>query len=153
MSRFVFKLQSVLEQRVNAERQRQRDFADAQRRTVRIERELETIKEALHGGTALRRGLIDPRVLLAQARYQSALQQKLASLRSQMETARKAMGIAQAALVEAAKQRKIMEKLRENQQRRYETDQQRRDARDYDDLSRRLHRAQSEIESPAGLDS
>ena len=55
MSRFVFKLQSVLEQRVNAERQRQRDFAEAQRQMVRIERELEKIKEALHGGAALRR--------------------------------------------------------------------------------------------------
>src|SRR2546421_1862805 len=113
MSAFVFKLESVLEQRRAVGRERQRDFANAQRRVMQLERELQKVNDLLQSGESLLRGIVHSRVLLAQARYQSSLRHKLASLRSQIQPARQAMATAQTVLVEAAKQRKIMEKLRE----------------------------------------
>ena len=150
MSVFVFKLESVLDQRRNVERERQRDFAQAQRRIMQLERELQKVNDLLHSRESLGRGIIRSRVLLAQARYQSSLRHKLASLRSQIPPARAALAIAQSVLVEAAKQRKIMEKLRENQQRRFEAEKQKREIREQDEAARLLGRAENEVESAAG---
>ncbi len=151
MSRFVFRLQSVLDQRQNVERQRQRDLAQAQRASLAIEAETTAAKESFRLAEAKLSGRVDARVLLLQVRYQSAMRHKLARLQSQAEIARRDVSAAQAALVEAAKQRKVLEKLRENQRARFHAEQRKRETfENDDDAARRISRDIGEEIDAAG---
>lgn len=150
MKTFVFRLQSVLEQRHNVERQRQRDLAQAQRTFLAIEAEITAARESFRLAEAKLSGRVDARVLLLQARYQSAMRHKLARLTSQAEIARRDVTAAQATLVEAAKQRKVLEKLRENQQARFDAEQRKREAFENDDATRRFSRDIGEEIDTAG---
>ena len=89
-------------------------------------------------------------MLLLQARYQSAMRHKLARLTSQAEIARRDVTAAQATLVEAAKQRKVLEKLRDNQQARFDAEQRKREAFENDDATRRFSRDIGEEIDTAG---
>jgi flagellar FliJ protein len=150
MKTFVFRLQSVLEQRHNVERQRQRDLAQAQRTFLAIEAEITAARESFRLAEAKLSGRVDARVLLLQARYQSAMRHKLARLTSQAEIARRDVTAAQATLVEAAKQRKVLEKLRENQQARFDAEQRKRETFENDDATRRFSRDIGEEIDTAG---
>ena len=131
MAGFVFRLENVLEHRRTVERQRQRDFAELQREMLRLEQEIAQVKGALNGNAIdLRSGHVDPQLLLSQARYQSAMRHKLVLLRSQIDSTRRELSMAHTALVDAAKQRKILEKLRENQQSQFEQEKHKRAARE-----------------------
>ncbi len=138
MSGFVFRLENVLEHRRTVERQRQRDLAQLQREMLRLEAEIAQVKEALSGNAMdLRSGHVDPQLLLSQARYQSAMRHKLVLLRSQIDFTRRELSMAHTALVDAAKQRKILEKLRDNQQIQYEQEQKKRQMRQTEEASMR----------------
>jgi flagellar FliJ protein len=151
MKTFVFRLQSVLDQRQNVERQRQRDLAQAQRTFLAIEAEITAAKDSFRLAEAKLSGRVDARVLLLQARYQSAMRHKLARLTSQAENARRNVTTAQAALVEAAKQRKVLEKLRENQQSKFHAEQRKRETLENDDdAARRISRDIGEEIDAAG---
>ena len=140
MNAFVFRLQRVLDQRQNVERQRQRDLAQAQRAFFVNEAEIAAARQSFRLAEAKLSGRVDARVLLLQARYQSAMRHKLARLTSQAVHARRDVSAAQAALVEAAKQRKVLEKLRENQHARFEAEHRKREVFENDDAAGRLSR-------------
>lgn len=137
MPQFEFKLDGLLELRKTAERQRLRDVAEAQRDVVRIERELHDAAEATAAGSIELRGRIDPRLLLAQVRFEEAMRARMAALQDQMTAATAKLSAAQAALTEAAKQRKVLEKLRENQESAWAQQQRRREDRAGDDVAQR----------------
>jgi flagellar export protein FliJ len=147
MAHFVFKLEGVLEQRRTVERQRQRDVAEAQRDVMRLERELHDATIAAAEGSIELRGPIDARLLLAQARFESAMRAKVQALKEQVEAARLALSNAQAALTEAAKQRKVLEKLRENQGAAWAQRQRRREAQASDEVAQRMTASADEIEA------
>jgi flagellar protein FliJ len=135
MRRFIFKLEGVLDQRKQIEQQRQRDLAEAQLQILTIEREVEKVAVSQESASVPLRGRIDPRTLAVQVRFSQVMRQKLSKLRQQLLTAREDLATAQAALIEASKQRKVLEKLQEKQQARWTEEQQRREAAAHDEMN------------------
>ena len=138
MRRFVFKLETVLEQRKQAELQCQRNQAEVQRQIVRLEMELENAVIAARTVSVPLRGRVDPRTLAAQVRFSRAMALKLAKLRVDLGASKSDLAIVQAALVAASKDRKVLEKLQERQKQRWAQEQQRCQCAAEDDLSQRL---------------
>jgi flagellar FliJ protein len=127
MRGFVFKLESVLEQRLNVERQRQCELAEVQREIVSLRDEIWSIECVTREACALQRGRADVRMLAAQARFSATMRQKVTLLRERLKSAEGAQAQAQERLVEAAKNRKVIEKLREKQLAKWAEDERKRE--------------------------
>src|SRR5215213_4213112 len=113
MPTFVFKLDAVLRQRAQGEKQRQRDLATAQRRLAALHSKLAAAENALRDAAGEIRehsiGRIDPKMLAAGGRYMIAMREKAAGLRASLVESTREVKHAQVALTEAAKQRKVLE--------------------------------------------
>ncbi len=140
MRAFVFKLEGVLEQRKQAENRCQQALAEAHRQVLWIEGQINDASAAEKSAATPLRGRIDPRVLATQVRFSQIMRQKLATLRQQLDAARQDLTTAQTALTEAAKQRKVLEKLQEKQQARFMEEQQRKELIAQDDLAQQMSR-------------
>ena len=145
MRRFVFKLEGVLEQRRQAERQRQRELAQTQRRIMMLQHDLEDVAAQEKLGSTPLRGRVDPRTLAMQVRFWQVMHQKLDGLREQLDAARSELASAQAALVESSKQRKVIEKLQEKQQARWLAEQQKRETAANDEVAQRVSRLEDSV--------
>jgi len=144
MRRFVFKLASVLEQRRHAERQRQRDVAQFQRQIIQLDAQINEVAVAERSSSVRLRGKVDPRTLAIHVRFSQVMRQKLSTLRGQLDAAKGDLNAAQASLVEASKQRKVLEKLEERQRASWITEQQKRETEALDDLAQRMARGPNE---------
>ena len=143
MPRFTFKLEGVLEQRKHAERQRQRDVAAAQQQMLKLQAELDALAAVSRTSAAeLRTGRLSAAALAAHQRFILSMRHKAVALRQQQADAERELADAQAALSEAAKQRKVMEKLREREHAKWSEAQQRRDAQEADDVARQIQLAE-----------
>src|SRR5689334_1846884 len=121
MPKFTFKLAGVLEHRKQLERQRQRELAQAQQKILGIQAEIDALGVMRRASSAeLRHGLLTAAALAAHQRFAAAMRHKAAVLARQMDDARRELETAQLNLLEAAKERKIMEKLRERELSRWE---------------------------------
>jgi flagellar FliJ protein len=140
MRRFVFKLEGVLDQRRQVEQQRQRDLAEAQMQILTIEKELNRASEMQEASPVVLRGRVDPRALAVQVRFAQVMGQKLSKLRALLAEAREDLATAQAALIEASKQRKVLEKLQEKQQARFLVEEQRLESSAHDDVTQHMTR-------------
>ena len=143
MRRFVFKLDGLLEQRRRAEEQRQRDLAEVQKQILTIEGEVDRASDAEKSSSLPLRGRVDPRTLATHVRFSQVMRQKLSHLRAQLSAAKEGLLTAQTALVEASKQRKVLEKLQEKQQARWLAEQQRHESAAHDDVSQQMTREDS----------
>lgn len=143
MARFTFKLDGVLEQRKNAERQRQRDVATAQQTLLKLQAEIDALAAISRTSAAeLRSSRLSAAALAAHQRFILSMRHKGRALRQQHADAGRELRDAQAALTEAAKQRKVMEKLRERDHAKWSEAQQRRDAQEADDVARQIQLAE-----------
>jgi flagellar protein FliJ len=141
VARFTFKLEGVLEQRHHAERQRQREVAVAQHKLLRIQAEMDALGAvARSSAVQLRTGRLTSQLLAAHQRFDSAMRQKGTALQRQIEEARHELDAAQTALADAAKQRKVMEKLKEREQAKWSEAQQKMEAIETDEIGRRVFR-------------
>ncbi len=140
MRQFVFKLEGVLEQRKQAENRCQRALAEAHRQVLWIETQINDASAAEKSASLPLRGRLDPRTLATQVRFSQVMRQKLSTLREQLGAARQDLTTAQAALTEAAKQRKVLEKLQERQQARFKEEQQKKEIAEQDDLAQQMTR-------------
>ena len=143
MAQFTFPLAGVLRHREHIEQERQRDLAAVQLQMTETQSELKALHASSSATTDDIRtnhltGRLDMGYLTAHRRYMlgvqrqsAALTQKLAGLQQQADAAR-------LALTEAAKQRKILEKLKEKQQKRWAEAQARREAADLDEVGMQL---------------
>ncbi len=121
MAQFKFKLQPVLRQRELVEQQCQRDLAvvDAERQVVanELKRLDETVRTAL---ADLRQnqlvGEINLSFLAAHRRFMLAMQRQGVLTAQRLAEAQKKVDVNRMRLSEAAKQRRMIEKLREHQQ-------------------------------------
>ncbi len=147
MRRFIFKLEAVLEQRKQAEFQCQRELAEAQKQIVLLEQNLEQAMRAGKSASVPLRGRIDPRTLATQVRFSQVMTQKLAKIRQELEMSKNDLALAQAALVEAAKGRKVIEKLQDKQRERWLVEEQKREFIAQDDLNQRITRDQNDSAS------
>jgi flagellar export protein FliJ len=115
MARFTFKLEAVLEQLA------------AVSRTSAAE---------------LRSGRLSAAALAAHQRFILSIRHKSAALKGGLGGAERDLHDAQAALTEAAKQRKVMEKLREREHAKWAEQQRRRDAQEADDVAQQIQLAE-----------
>lgn len=138
----MFKLEGVLEQRLHAERLKQRELATAQHALLRVQAELDSLEAMSRLSAAdLRVGKLTAPVLIAHQQFAVAMRHKGAALRKQVQAATREHALAQSALMEAAKQRKVIEKLRERELNKWFESQKRREAADADEVGRQLHHA------------
>ena len=143
MATFTFQLEGVLRHRKHVEQQRQRDLAVAQKRVNDLQADLVLAQQALQAATEdLRRnhlvGRLDLNFLAAHRRFTAAAEARMAELRQRIGEAEQAVAAARLALADAAKQRRILEKLREKQHARYVAARAKSESAQLDELSAQL---------------
>jgi flagellar protein FliJ len=144
MPKFTFKLAGVLEHRKQIERQRQRELAVAQQKVLGVQAEIDALNAVKRSSSDhLRTGRLTAASLAAHQRFAAAMRQKASALARQLDHARHEVEGAQLTLLEAAKQRKMMEKLRERELARWTEAQQRRESAEADDVARQMHQHRS----------
>jgi len=154
MAAFGFQLEGVLRHRKTIERERQRELAGAAAQMQQLRSELQhldgNMREAM---VELReRGLIgrlDMSYLAAHRRFATAMQQRAMVLAQRMALSQRQMDDRRKALAEAAKERKVMEKLRERHYERWLEDVKRREMQDLDEIGMQLSYRQARDEGMA----
>ncbi len=143
--KFTFKLEAVLEQRKHVERQRQREVAGAQNRLMQLQAELDALSAVKRASAKDLRGhgALTAAALAAHQRFATAMRHKGAALTKSIAEARRELDAAQRVLLEAAKQRKVMEKLREREHARWAEQMRLRELAEADEIAaaRRAHAA------------
>jgi flagellar FliJ protein len=143
MARFVFKLAGVLRQRLHVERQRQRDVAERQAHLTSLQQQLKQLNERVQATNDDVRnnhltGTLDMAYLAAHRRFLAAMQRGAVEIVQRMAVAQRHVDEALAALAEAAKQRKIIEKLREKQFERWRAEQDRKEVAELDEVAMQI---------------
>ena len=128
MAKFLFKLQSVLQHRQLLEQEAQRVYSeklaiktDLQNRVKAMDAEVQAVLADLRANHLT--GTLDLAFLAGHRRFMLGMQRQGIELLQKVGEASAEVDVAQAALAEAAKQRKILEKLKEKQLDRYKADQ------------------------------
>lgn len=140
MPRFDFPLQGVLRHRYHVEEQRQRELARLRQEMNAAEETLRTMDQTVQANVADVRqnrltGKLDLSFLAAHRRYMAAAQRQAVQVAQRMALIQRQIDEAQHALAEAAKQRKIIEKLREKQHARWAGEVARKEAADLDEVN------------------
>ena len=139
MPRFVFNLESVLRHRTFAEQERMRDLAVVQSEMTRLQNELKALNDSMQASAQDMKanhltGSLDVNFLAAHRRYTVAAQRKGMLLVQEMARQQRKVDDAQRLLSEAAKERKILEKLKERHFERWKANQSRRELADADEV-------------------
>ena len=143
MARFVFKLETVLRHRENVERQRMRDLALVQAKMTALESQLRALDaEVKESNETMRRnhlvGRIDLDLLAAHRRYLGATQRRALEIAREMVAVQKSMDEARSFLAAAARDRKVLEKLREKQQAAWQAQMNHREATALDEVTTQM---------------
>ena len=143
MAKFVFKFDGVLRQREHVETMRQRELAVVQQEIARLQAELKQLNDSVQNSTEDLRtnhltGKLDLNFLAAHRRFMLAMQRKAMGLVQQIAAVQKRVDAAQAALAEAAKQRKIIEKLKEKSFERWRADVARKEMMETDEIAMQM---------------
>jgi flagellar FliJ protein len=143
MAHFVFALEGVLRQRSHLEQECQRKVAAAQQKMRQAQDVLRELDQAMQHSLADVRqnrlvGRIDLGFLAAYRRYVASVQRKGTTMAQSMALIQREIDAAKAELANAAKERKIIEKLKEKQFERWKTEVARKDAAEMDDVSSRM---------------
>jgi flagellar FliJ protein len=143
MAQFKFKLQAVHRQRELAEQERQRDFALAQGKLVLEQQELKRLDETVRlAVTDLREnqlvGPLNLSFLAAHRRFMLAMQRQGMAQLVKVDAAKKVVDAARVKLLEAARQKKIIEKLREQQEAEWKALAARKETADLDEIATQM---------------
>jgi flagellar FliJ protein len=143
MPRFKFQLSGVLEHRKNIEEEKQRALAMVLAEMQRLKNELSDLDQVARGAVADLRenrltGPLDLSFLAAHRRFTGSVQRKALAIAQKMALVQRQIDEARASLAEAAKQRKIIEKLRERQLERWQSQQHRQEMDELDDIGMQL---------------
>lgn len=143
MAVFRFKLEGVLRHREHIEREHQRAVSELLARMTAMQAELKVLDDTVSQSTEQLRtshltGRIDLGYLTAHRRFMLATHAKAAALMQQMARLGQQIDEARQSLAEAAKQRKIIEKLKEKQFDRWREEQQRKELAALDEIGMQL---------------
>jgi flagellar FliJ protein len=143
MAKFAFKLEGVLRHRKQVEEQRQRDLAVVQAMLTELEAELRGLDGVVRESLADLRenrlvGRLDMHFIGAHRRFMLATQRKAAGLIERMAGVQREVEAARKLLVEAATQRKVIEKLREKQLERWKAELARKEMAEQDEVNVRM---------------
>lgn len=143
MARFKFRLEVVLRQRQRAEDECKRALGeklaalvDLQNALKRLDEQARTASEDLRNNHLT--GAIDLTYLAAHRRYMNAMQQRGIEVAQRIVGANAEVEAARAKLAEAAKARKVIEKLRERQLERWQSDQARKETAATDEIGAQI---------------
>jgi len=150
MARFVFKLQGVLRHRAAIEQERLREFALVQAKLKALEDQLKTLNQSMQEtNDDVRRnrltGRLDLGFITAHRRYLMGMQRKAVELVAAVASVQKELETARQALAEAAKQRKVLEKLRERQEQRWREELSRKELIAADEVATQLSYEQQQV--------
>jgi flagellar FliJ protein len=143
MAKFVFRLEAVLRHRKMIEQEKQRDLAAAAARFAEVERELKGLEGTMREtNDDVRRnrltGRLDVGFITAHRRFLLGMQRKAVELATRLAAAQRDVDAARAALAEAAKQRMVLEKLREKQRARWREELDRKELAQLDEVGMQL---------------
>lgn len=143
MARFRFQLEGVLRQRKTVEQQRHRELAEVQVVYTQAEAELRALDASVQANNDDVKqnhltGRLNLSFIAAHRRYMGAMQRKAVEIAQRMAGIMIKVDEARKALAEAARQRKIFEKLREKQFEEWRTDQARRELAALDEVNMQL---------------
>ncbi len=143
MARFHFNLSGVLEHRKNIEEKKQRALAAILAEMQRLKNDLADLDQTARIAVADLRenrltGRLDLSFLAAHRRFTGSVQRKALAIAQKMALVQRQIDEARASLADAAKQRKIIEKLRERQLHRWQDQQQRQENQELDDIGMQL---------------
>jgi flagellar FliJ protein len=146
MAKFIFNLDGVLRQRKQVERDRQRALAEKVAEVHRLSEELRQMDQSMQSAVAdvrenRLRGQIDLAFIAAHRRYTMAMQRKATDQARKIVAAQQIADAARLELAEAAKQRKIIEKLREKRYQQWKMELERKAAMEMDEVGMQMLRA------------
>lgn len=149
MARFHFQLDGVLRHRERLEKDRQHDLAIAQTEMAHLQSELAALDAEVKRNTSDVRdhhllGNLKISFLAAHRRYMLVMQRKIIAQAQKMAQQQAMVDRARLALVEASKQKKILEKLRERQQAAWAEKAHRRENSELDELATQMSYRQIE---------
>lgn len=150
MPKFVFTLEAVLRHRTFAEQERLRELAAAQSEMTRLQGELKALNDSMQASAQDMKanhltGPLDVNYLAAHRRFTAATQRRGLMLVQDMARQQRKVDEALRLLAEAAKERKVIEKLKGRQRERWAAEVQRRETAGLDEVGMQLaHRRQSE---------
>jgi flagellar FliJ protein len=121
MPKFLFNLEGVLRHRKNVEQQRQREVAEVQAQMTHLQAQLRALDaqvQATNDDVRQNRllGTVDVNFLTAHRRYLLATQKQAVEIAERMAAVQIKLDEARRALIAAATERKVLEKLREKQE-------------------------------------
>lgn len=143
MAKFVFQLEAVLRQRKQVERQRQRALAQVMAALNALEAELRELDDSVRHSNANMRanhlvGTLDLSYLAAHRRFMLASQRKALTLMQRMTLAQRQVEEARRQLADAARHRKVIEKLKERHHERWMQTLSRRELSEMDEIAMQL---------------
>lgn len=143
MARFVFQLEGVLRYRKNREQERQRELAVVQAQMAKLQAELTALDQSVRRANEDMRqnhltGPIDLALLAAHRRFLGATQQRAMELVQRMALVQRQVDEARRALAASAKDRKVIEKLRERQHERWAADLTRKETAELDEIGMQI---------------
>lgn len=143
MPKFAFQLDGVLRQRKYFEQQKQREHAERQAVLTQMEGELRHLNEQVQvTNEEVRRnhltGTLDMNFLAAHRRFLIAMQRQALGLVQKMAQAKQRVEESRKELTEAAKQRKVIEKLREKHFERWHAALKHRELSEQDEIGMQL---------------
>ncbi len=147
MAKFHFSLHAVLQQREMVERQRQRELAEQLAALNALQSRLDAMTVSAQRAVDDLRdnhlvGRLDLAFLAAHRRFLNATSRQAAGVMQQIAVQSQKVEAARALLSEAAKQRRLIEKLREKQFERWKLEQAARETAETDEVGMQLaHRA------------
>ncbi len=143
MPKFKFQLEGALRQRKQLERMKQRELAVRMAELNKLTEQLRQLESTVQAATSDVRtnrltGVLDMAFLAGHRRFMIATQRQSMLLVQKMALQQKQIDEARLAVAEAAKQRKIIEKLREKQFERWKAELSRKELADADEVAMQL---------------
>ena len=138
MAGFHFRLQTLVRLRESVRDERRSQLADALRVDATLEeqeKQLQTDLDATRQGQRAPAGRVDVDRILQSQRYEVILQSELAGITQQRQHVAQEIETRRQALMEADRDVKVLEKLKETQLTRWRDDQQRREQSELDEAA------------------
>jgi flagellar FliJ protein len=147
MAQFKFKLAAVLRHREAIEKEKQRDYALALARQKELEDQLKALDQQMQATNEDVRqnhlvGRLDVSFITAHRRFLLGMRRKAMDLAAALARAQKETEAARVVMAEAAKQRMVLEKLREKQQERWRDEVARKEMMALDEVAMQIAFAQ-----------
>lgn len=143
MAKFVFQLEAVLRHRKQLEKERQRALAQILEKMTELQMQLRELDETVQRANSQMRaehltGNINIGYLTAHRRFMFATQRKALTLMQRMTLVQRQVDEARQQLADAARYRKVIEKLKERHHERWKMELSRRELSEMDEIGMHL---------------